>query len=156
MFFFPPRSGFVTGAISPLNSSPGTIPTVQPSPSFPILKIPGNWEGKTIAVPFWYSIHNLVLQQLLQRNGLKIVRKAEGRRSSNEVNLVVLPPQQYVTEPGQHKTITYCYSPPASDLAECKRMHPSQTLPPWVHCSLKSFSTWATPHCRGYCPGYPN
>ncbi|HDL5541521.1 TPA: ABC transporter substrate-binding protein [Mannheimia haemolytica] len=31
--------------------------------------------GKTVAIPFWYSIHNIVLQRLLRENGLKITEK---------------------------------------------------------------------------------
>jgi NitT/TauT family transport system substrate-binding protein len=31
--------------------------------------------GKTVAVPFWYSIHNVMLQQLLQANGLVPVNR---------------------------------------------------------------------------------
>ena len=31
--------------------------------------------GKTVAIPFWYSIHNVVLQQMLNDNGLTPVSK---------------------------------------------------------------------------------
>ena len=49
--------------------------------------------GKTLAVPFWYSMHNVVLQKLLQANNLNIVTKAKDAPiAANEVNLIVLPP----------------------------------------------------------------
>jgi NitT/TauT family transport system substrate-binding protein len=49
--------------------------------------------GKTIAIPFWYSIHNVLLQQMLKKEGLIVTRKAkEAEIAANEVNLVVLPP----------------------------------------------------------------
>ena len=48
--------------------------------------------GKTVAVPFWYSIHNVVLQALLRDNGLKPVVKKSGAPASDEVNLVVMAP----------------------------------------------------------------
>lgn len=49
--------------------------------------------GKTVAVPFWYSMHNVVLQQLLQQHGLTAVTKGAGSSAAaNEVNLVVMAP----------------------------------------------------------------
>jgi NitT/TauT family transport system substrate-binding protein len=36
-------------------------------------------EGKTVAVPFWYSIHNVVLQQILRSAGLQTVTSAPGK-----------------------------------------------------------------------------
>lgn len=54
--------------------------------------------GRTIAVPFWYSIHNVVLQQILKQQGLSVVRKPQGAPiASNEVNLVVLPPPDMIS-----------------------------------------------------------
>ena len=48
--------------------------------------------GKTVAVPFWYSIHNVILQQLLRRAGLRPVLKEEPSREARTVKLIVLPP----------------------------------------------------------------
>jgi NitT/TauT family transport system substrate-binding protein len=48
--------------------------------------------GKTVAVPFWYSIHNVVLQTLLTANGLTAVARKTGAPAANEVNLVVMAP----------------------------------------------------------------
>lgn len=48
--------------------------------------------GKTIAVPFWYSIHNVVLQALLRDHGLKPIIKKSGAPAVDEVNLVVMAP----------------------------------------------------------------
>lgn len=54
--------------------------------------------GKTVAIPFWYSIHNVILQQLLQANGLTPVTRArDAGVARNEVNLVVLPPAEMVS-----------------------------------------------------------
>ncbi|KAF1022194.1 MAG: Nitrate transport protein NrtA [Paracidovorax wautersii] len=54
--------------------------------------------GKTVAIPFWYSIHNIVLQRLLRENGLvPVVRPRDGTLRDNEVNLVVLPPAEMVS-----------------------------------------------------------
>jgi NitT/TauT family transport system substrate-binding protein len=48
--------------------------------------------GKTVAVPFWYSVHNVVVQDLLRAQGLVPVVKKDGELKSNEVRLVVMAP----------------------------------------------------------------
>lgn len=54
--------------------------------------------GKTVAVPFWYSIHNILLQKLLLANGLTPVTRARGGNiAANEVNLIVQPPAEMVS-----------------------------------------------------------
>ncbi len=54
--------------------------------------------GKTVAIPFWYSIHNILLQKLLVANGLTAVTRPRGSSiAANEVNLVVLPPAEMVS-----------------------------------------------------------
>jgi NitT/TauT family transport system substrate-binding protein len=52
--------------------------------------------GKTVAIPFWYSIHNVVLQVLLRENGLTPVTRRSGTPAGNEVNLVVMAPSDMV------------------------------------------------------------
>lgn len=52
--------------------------------------------GTTVAIPFWYSIHNVVLQILLRENGLKPVSKRTGTPAADEVNLVVMAPADMV------------------------------------------------------------
>lgn len=46
--------------------------------------------GKTVAVPFWYSMHNVVLQHLLREGNLEAVTK--GEPSASQVKLVVMAP----------------------------------------------------------------
>lgn len=46
--------------------------------------------GKTVAVPFWYSMHNVVLQHLLREAKLEAITK--GDPSPQQVKLVVMPP----------------------------------------------------------------
>ena len=48
--------------------------------------------GKRVAVPFWYSIHNVVMQHLLHENGLKVITRAGSRPGPDEVLLVVMSP----------------------------------------------------------------
>ncbi|MFT3760578.1 ABC transporter substrate-binding protein [Thauera sp.] len=54
--------------------------------------------GKTVAVPFWYSIHNILLQKLLVANGLApVTRPRNTAIAATEVNLIVLPPAEMVS-----------------------------------------------------------
>jgi NitT/TauT family transport system substrate-binding protein len=48
--------------------------------------------GKTVAVPFWYSIHNVVLQKLLRDAGLKVVTRPGQTLAQDEVSLAVMAP----------------------------------------------------------------
>jgi len=48
--------------------------------------------GKKVGVPFWYSIHNVVLQHLLRESGLTVVTKPTDSLKSNEVALSVMAP----------------------------------------------------------------
>ena len=48
--------------------------------------------GTTVAVPFWYSVHNVVLQQLLKRSGLRPIIKGDASRPQRTVKLVVMAP----------------------------------------------------------------
>lgn len=48
--------------------------------------------GKKVGVPFWYSIHNVVLQHLLRENGLTVATKPTGALKPNEVALAVMAP----------------------------------------------------------------
>ncbi len=48
--------------------------------------------GSTVAVPFWFSIHNVVLQQLLRADGLRPVISGEPSAADRTVKLVVMPP----------------------------------------------------------------
>ncbi len=48
--------------------------------------------GQTVAVPFWYSIHNVVLQALLRKAGLEPVLGGSGKLRPNQVRLIVMPP----------------------------------------------------------------
>ena len=53
----------------------------------------GDLGGSQIAVPYWYSIHNTLLQMALKSAGLQPVIKAQDAQlADNEVNLLILPP----------------------------------------------------------------
>lgn len=48
--------------------------------------------GRTVAIPFWYSIHNVVLQHVLKAHGLTPVSRGSQSVAAKEVNLVVMAP----------------------------------------------------------------
>jgi len=48
--------------------------------------------GTQVAIPFWYSVHNVVLQEMLRGAGLTVVTQQKDKLAANEVGLIVLPP----------------------------------------------------------------
>ncbi len=75
--------------------------------------------GKSVAIPFWYSIHNVLLQQLLKANGLTPVSRARGGNiAANEVNLVVQPPAEMVSALAGGSIAGYIVAEPFNAAAE--------------------------------------
>jgi len=49
--------------------------------------------GKQVAVPYWYSMHNIVLQMALRHVGLTpVIKKYGAKIAKNEVNLQIMTP----------------------------------------------------------------
>jgi NitT/TauT family transport system substrate-binding protein len=69
------------------NHMAGSALTVAPS-----IQSVKDLGGKKVAVPFWYSIHNVVLQHLLRENGLTVVTKPADSLKANEVALSIMAP----------------------------------------------------------------
>ncbi|MCS6984343.1 MAG: ABC transporter substrate-binding protein [Leptospiraceae bacterium] len=77
--------------------------------------------GKRIAVPFWYSMHNVVLQKSLRAAGLTPVIKAEGEPvGPREVNLQVLQPPEMPPALSAGKIDGYTVAEPFNALGELK------------------------------------
>jgi NitT/TauT family transport system substrate-binding protein len=75
--------------------------------------------GKTFAIPFWYSIHNVILQQLLRKNGLEPVSQPRGSvLQANQVNLVVLAPSEMVSALASKSIAGYIVADPFNAAAE--------------------------------------
>lgn len=75
--------------------------------------------GKTVAIPFWYSIHNILLQKLMQANGLTVATRARGETvKPNEVNLVVLPPSEMLSALANGSIAGYIVAEPFNAAAE--------------------------------------
>jgi len=77
--------------------------------------------GKQVAVPFWYSMHNIVLQYALRANGIKPVIKAQGEAvAADECNLQVLPPPEMPPALAAKKIDAYIVAEPFNALGELK------------------------------------
>jgi NitT/TauT family transport system substrate-binding protein len=74
--------------------------------------------GKTVAIPFWYSIHNVVLQSLLGQSGLTPVVKRSGAPEAREVNLVVMPPSDMPPALAAGRIAGYIVAEPFNAAAE--------------------------------------
>lgn len=75
--------------------------------------------GQSLAIPFWYSIHNVVVQQLLRDHGLQPVSKsASSPLAANEVNLLVLPPSDMPPALAAKRIAGYIVAEPFNALAE--------------------------------------
>ncbi|MET4037798.1 NitT/TauT family transport system substrate-binding protein [Bradyrhizobium sp. JR7.2] len=74
--------------------------------------------GKTVAIPFWYSIHNVVLQALLKESGLIAVSKRTGTPAPNEVNLIVLAPSDMPPALASKRIAGYIVAEPFNAAAE--------------------------------------
>ena len=79
--------------------------------------------GKTVAIPFWYSIHNILLQKILGANKLNVVTRARGAEiKPNEVNLVVLAPSEMVSALATKSIAGYIVAEPFNAAAENARI----------------------------------
>ena len=75
--------------------------------------------GKQIAVPFWYSMHNIVLQYALRASGVTPVSKAQGEPlAPNECNLQVMPPPEMPPALAAKKIDAYIVAEPFNALGE--------------------------------------
>lgn len=72
--------------------------------------------GKTVAVPHWYSIHNVVLQKLLRENGLTVV--TSGSPAADQVNLVLMAPSDMVPALAAGQIAGYIVAEPFNAAAE--------------------------------------
>ena len=56
----------------------------------------GELAGTQVGIPLWWSIHNIVLQQLLRAHGLRPVVRRSASRSARTVELIVMSPSDMV------------------------------------------------------------
>jgi NitT/TauT family transport system substrate-binding protein len=78
--------------------------------------------GQTIAVPFWYSIHNLVLQLMLRKADLKPVTKGDASKADRTVKLVVMAPPDMPPALGNGSIAGYIVADPFNAAAEVNKI----------------------------------
>ena len=77
--------------------------------------------GKQIAVPYWYSMHNIVLQIALRANKLKpVIKPQSSQLAPNEVNLQVMPPPDMPAGLAARKIDGYIVAEPFNAMGELK------------------------------------
>ncbi len=77
--------------------------------------------GKQVAVPFWYSMHNIVLQYALRQSGVKpVIKPAGAKLAANECNLQILPPPEMPAALASRKIDAYIVAEPFNAMGEIK------------------------------------
>ncbi len=77
--------------------------------------------GKQIAVPSWYSMHNMILQLGIKSQGLKpVIQPQSTQLKKDEVNLFILPPPDMPTALLGKKIDGYIVADPFNALAQVK------------------------------------
>ena len=77
--------------------------------------------GKQVAVPFWYSMHNIVLQYALRQSGITpVIKPQDAPLAANECNLQVLPPPEMPPALAARKLDAYIVAEPFNALGELK------------------------------------
>lgn len=75
--------------------------------------------GKQIAVPYWYSIHNTLLQMGLRNVGLRpVIQRQEAALADDEVNLLILPPPEMPPSLGAGRIDGYIVAEPFNAAGE--------------------------------------
>jgi NitT/TauT family transport system substrate-binding protein len=77
--------------------------------------------GKQIAVPYWYSIHNIILQMALRKVGLEpVIQDQSIPLNSRQTNLFILPPPDMPAALVGKKIDGYIVAEPFNAIGEMK------------------------------------
>ncbi|MCS6854378.1 MAG: ABC transporter substrate-binding protein [Elioraea sp.] len=80
-----------------------------------------DFAGKQVAVPFWYSMHNIVLQYALRAAGVRAVIKPQGAAlGPDECNLQIMPPPDMPPALAAGKLDAYIVAEPFNALGELR------------------------------------
>lgn len=74
--------------------------------------------GQTVAIPFWWSIHNVVLQKILRANNLEPILEGDPSKENRTTKLVVLPPSDMVPALVSKSIAGFIVADPFNALAE--------------------------------------
>lgn len=77
--------------------------------------------GKQFAVPYWYSIHNIISQKMLREAGITpVIRPQNAKLAPNECNFLVLNPPDMPPALAARQIDGYCVAEPFNALGELK------------------------------------
>lgn len=77
--------------------------------------------GKQFAMPFWYSIHNIISQIELRHAGIKpVIRPQDAKLAPDECNLLILSPPDMPPALAARKIDAYCVAEPFNALGELR------------------------------------
>lgn len=85
------------------------------------IKEPKDLGGKQFAMPYWYSMHNLVSQLLLRHHGIKpVIRPQNAALAPDECNLLVLNPPDMPPALASRQIDAYCVAEPFCAMGELR------------------------------------
>lgn len=85
------------------------------------INTPKDFGGKQFAVPYWYSIHNIVSQRIMKAAGIKpVIKPQTAKLESDECNYLVLPPPSMPPALAAGTIDGYCVAEPFNALGELK------------------------------------
>ncbi|MEV0669216.1 ABC transporter substrate-binding protein [Mycobacterium sp. NPDC050441] len=99
------------------NHTNGSALTVAPH-----IRDLGDLAGTQVAIPFWWSIHNIVLQQLLRAHGLRPVLRRSASRADRTVELIVMSPSDMVPALANGTLGGYVVADPFNAVAQIKKI----------------------------------
>lgn len=85
------------------------------------IKSPKDMGGKQFAMPFWYSMHNIVSQMLLKEHGIKpVIRPQNAKLAPDECNFLVLNPPDMPPALASRQIDGYCVAEPFCAMGELR------------------------------------
>ena len=85
------------------------------------IKSPKDFGGKQFAMPFWYSMHNIISQMLLKAHGITpVIRPQNAKIGPNECNFLVLNPPDMPPALASKQIDGYCVAEPFCAMGEMK------------------------------------
>jgi len=82
---------------------------------------PKDFGGKQFAVPFWYSIHNIISQMIMRDAGIKpVIKPQDAKLAADECNFIVLNPPDMPPALAAKSIDGYCVAEPFNALGEVR------------------------------------
>lgn len=82
----------------------------------------GQLAGTQVAIPFWWSIHNIILQELLRAHDLVPVVRRGAARSARTVELIVMSPSDMVPALANRSISGYVVADPFNAMAQVRKI----------------------------------